>query len=280
MDNRDTEELGSIKSGGFGFQLLLSTLGAVLVIAGYVIPSDHLLHELYIDEIFKILGTLLVGLGFTGFYEVATMNRADRNLRQLLASHLESYPRVTRQLFLDHIESSDSNLEVPDKYRTTLYLYHQTGAKIEGEEGTIWVKERYDFSRELTKRLIFTRSEMKDPRPGMPSQIYAVQLILQRGKILISMINETDSSEPVCLHILDIPVLSELSFGISHHMDWQGNGRLSRAIFCFVDPELDVNSDTAKLDELWERGSAAKYRVTLDEKTSSNPTPLHDAVAE
>lgn len=279
MQDQFADRLSDVQAGNFGFQLLLSALGAVLVVAGYVIPSGHILHELFVDEIAKILGTLLIGLGFTGFYEVATMNKADRNLRRMLASHLEQYPSITRQLFLDHIESSDSNLVVPDKYRTTLYLYHQSGAEIDGEEGTIWVKERYDFSRELTKRLIFTRSEMKDPRPGFAPQIYAVQLLLQRGKIIISMINETDTSEPVCLHILDIPVLSEMSYGITHHMDWMGKGRISRAIFSFIDPQLDVNIDADKLDSLWERGGPAKYKITLDASTSSDKTPKHSATA-
>lgn len=264
-DNK-SEAATELRAGSFAFQLLLSVLGAVLIISGYVIPEDHVLHELYLDEIFKILGTLLVGLGFTGYYEVSTMSRADKNLRLMLADHLEAYPRVTRQLFLDHIESSDSHLEVPEKYRTTLYLYHQTGANIDGETATIWVKERYDFSRELTKRTIFTRSEMGDPRPGMQSQTYAVQLIMQRGKIIISMINETDTSEPVCLHILDIPVLSEMAFGLSHLMDWQGKGRVTRAIFCFSDPDIDPLNDAGKLDDLWEQGNAGKYRITLGER--------------
>ncbi|NCP20082.1 MAG: hypothetical protein GW855_13090 [Erythrobacter sp.] len=245
---------------------LIVLLGAALLIAGYTIGDGSILRELLVDEALKLLGTLLVGLGFGGVYEKYHLQKSERSQLRLLETHLEQYPRLTRQLFLDHLETGEHNLDVPDKYRTTLVLYHQTGASIDDEDRTVWVKERYDFSRELTKRIIYTKSRMDDPREGMPQQIYAVQLTIQRGKILISMINETDQSEPACVHLLDVPLLSGHSCGITHHMDWEGRGRVSRAIFFFGDPEHDPRRDAAKLDDLWERGGQAKFVTTLRER--------------
>lgn len=247
----------------YGVQLLFIILGIVLIVTGYVIPPDHILTELYLHETAKVLGTLLIGLGFSSIYEVYTQVRNDNVLRRLLSDHIAAYPEYTRGLLLDHIGTNDNLLDIPERYRQKVYIYHQTGANIDGDVKTVWVLEEHNFSGEKLRKVLLSTQTLADPRPGFPDQIYKSQLTLANSKLVITMNNETDGAEVAAVYLFDAPVLSPLSYGIFHHMDWEGNLRISRAIFSLSELPIDPKNAGKELDEMWLKTAGQQYTITL-----------------
>lgn len=244
--------------------ILLLALGGVLVAFGFYVPADSPLSELALDEMFKIVGTLILGLGFGGIVSIASDERFSEDVLHILQTHSDGQLSALGQLFEDYLGAGGYDEPIPDRYRKPLTLYHQTGTDDRGSE-RFWVCRTFNFSGSQLKKKLTTETSHADPRPGFPVQKYAVEMTVKRGKIVLMETNLTDPGEVASVTVFNKPLLQSHAFGTHNHVDWTGRQRISRAILTSEQLEIDwQNQELADeaLNALWEGSEQGKAIVT------------------
>mgnify|MGYP001792723318 CR=1 FL=1 len=260
--NLDSKQNGQVK-----YYALLIIIGLLLIVLGFFADPESIISISYINELSKIMGTVILGIGVTGTVKSISEKRFSIDMMKLLENKLDQNNKYIDGILETHLSTSQHNLIIPDHFRRTIWFYHQTSVKINGQKKVVWASKKYDFSNCNLKRKLISQHEVKDPRSGSSPYLYSAELVLKRNRLVISTKNHSDESEASGIYIFDVPVLSARSFGFLIHMDWTGGSGLSKAMLCFDETLSKSNGgklNDEQLSTIWDTEIGSKYRISIN----------------
>ncbi len=226
----DDEKLKVVRWHRLLIYCALTFSGLVTISFGLAVKSNPDFTNFFLDQVFVIGGTILLGLGFAGIVTVNGEHRFSLTLLRIIGEKFEDQTISNKRVIQDHVAANDLDEIVPSKYRAIVYIYHQTSARISGARKTIWVLTPFDFSNDSSIRRPRTIDVHEDPKSG-DKHTYETEILCRRKTIIIYSTNLTDIEEKVSVFVFDVPVLRDITCGFLFHMDWSEGNRVSKAIF-------------------------------------------------